>query len=531
MIIRKPYAFIIKHFRLLHLIILVMLLYIYFDLNSIYQLFSSFQKTHTYTYMSAFLYIDNLVNYAIGIAFIMSGIIFWLLKIKKKNINLYLGIFVYLAILIIGYIFLHSRLTAIQNEVFESDQIILVKDISMLLNLPMYVFIPFCFIRGIGFNIKQFNFSKDIAELKIADEDSEEFELLIGQNNYKYFRTARRAFRETKYFILENAFPLSIIGGVLGVILLGSGIYYYNSFLKKLSAAEVTSIDSISYVVNSSYMTAKDYTGDEIRDGYKYVVINMAFHNVSTETKSLNLDLITLADGRIIYYPTLTKNSKFYDLGVPYKEKQQIYGGEMIEATLTFEIPASVRTKNFTLRVQYGMDDTFDRVLVQYKKFDIKTTSIDAEEVTIDKKMNDTINVNVIGKNKIGLTVTNFAIVDLFDNKYVSCSSMERCYAYSSVISTTDVSTKTMLVVDFKANIDNEANILQTFNTTNKIFKNYANIKYTINDVDHVIPATIVSNSDVDSKVFFEVPRNIIRASSVQLCIDFRDELYVYKLV
>ena len=53
---------------------------------------------------------------------------------------------------------LYYQVAELAENLFEDDQIILVRDISFLLSLPMYVFIPLCFVRGIGFDIKKFNF-------------------------------------------------------------------------------------------------------------------------------------------------------------------------------------------------------------------------------------------------------------------------------------------------------------------------------------------------------------------------------------
>lgn len=530
MILRKPYAFIIKHFRLLHLIILGILVYAFLDLNAINQLFANFQKTSTYIYAGGAAYIDTLVYSFLGVGLFLSAVAFWLLKEKKKPTGLYLGMSIYCLVLYVGFWFLFGQLELIQDKIFESDQIILVKDISFLLSIPMYIFIPLCFIRGIGFNIKQFNFSKDIEELQIVDKDSQEFELLIGQNNYKYLRTLRRAIRETKYFILENLFPISVIGGVLGVILLGVGIHYYNEYLKKINEAEVISINSISYIVNKSYVTAKDFNGNVIKDDYKYVVVDMAFHNMSDEPKSLNLDLITLTNGPLIYYPTLNRNGKFYDLGVPYKDKQVIMGDEIIEATLTFEIPASVRTRNFTLKVQYAIDDNSADVIAQYRNFAVNTMKIDIDEIETKKAINETINVDVVGQNKMTLTITGYSILDSYNNRYVSCKSLDSCRKLSSLITPSNIVSNTMLAVDYKSIIDENANFLRTFNTYNKIFKNYATIRYILYNKEYIIPAEIVTNSDVDNKVFFEVPRAINNASYIELQLDFRDYLYIVPL-
>ena len=69
-------------------------------------------------------------------------------------------------------------------------------------------------------------------------------------------------------------------------------------------------------------------------------------------------------------------------------------------------------------------------------------------------------------------------------------------------------------------------NMLRTFNTTNKLFNNYATVEYVTFNKKYTVKAKIVPNSDVKNKVFFEVPRNITDASSIDLIVDFRDEKF-----
>lgn len=526
MILRKPYAFIIKHFRLIHVIMLIVLVYAFLDLNSVASVFSNLASTNTYTFANANIYIDNLAYWAAIVLMIMSGIIYLLFRQKKKPTNLYLGMLVYSVALIIGFAFLFYQLNELTEEIFEVDQILLVRDIANILSFPMFAVIPLCFIRGIGFNIKKFNFSRDIKELEIAGEDSEEFEVMVGQNNYKYLRAIRRAIRETKYFILENKFLLTVFGSITLVILAGTGIHYYNSYMKKFAEAEVISVNQISYIVNRSYITEKDFNGNKIKDGFKYVVVNMSFHNVANMDRHLNLDMITLTSGKIIYYPTLTMNGKFYDLGVPYKDKQTIHPDQMIDATLAFEIPSTVNTRNFTLKVQYDLDETFDEVVMRYKNFGVSAIPVDSEEVIKPININDMISVNIVGSNKMNLKIREYNLLDVYDDKYVSCKTLDSCTAYSSLIKTNTTSSTTMLMLDFDLDVDDNAEILKTFNTTNKLFANYASIQYTTFNKEYLVPAKIIPKSDVKDKVFMEVPRNIMNASEIKLILDFRDEKF-----
>ena len=204
MVLRKPYAFIIKHFKLLHLALLACLIFILITMNDINNLFENFQRANTLMYAGADVYVNNVVYLFLLVIIGLAGVIFWILRFKKKPTTLYLLLIIYGVALVPVYAYLFSLLTSMIDNLTNLDTIILAKDISMIATWPSYVFIAICFIRGIGFNLKQFNFSKDLKELQIDEKDNEEVEVTFGQNNYKYLRFIRRTIRECKYYILEN---------------------------------------------------------------------------------------------------------------------------------------------------------------------------------------------------------------------------------------------------------------------------------------------------------------------------------------
>jgi hypothetical protein len=169
-------------------------------------------------YSGASIYVNNIVYVFIVIMLGLTGIVYWLLKEKKKPTMAYLLLLIYLVVLLFVYMYLYPLLTSIIDELTDLDTIIFAKDITMIATLPSYIFIVICFIRGIGFNLKKFNFSKDIKELQIDEKDSEEIELTLGHNNYKYMRFIRRTIREAKYYILENKFAIMCISSLLLVV-------------------------------------------------------------------------------------------------------------------------------------------------------------------------------------------------------------------------------------------------------------------------------------------------------------------------
>lgn len=531
MVFKKPYAFIIKHFRLLHLIMFIATLFLFNATNEIYRLFKSLLRSNTYTYAGASNYINNIIFFVIIAIIIISGIITWLLHTKKKPIILYFFTFIYSVMVLVLYLYLFSVLNTLQNDALTSDSILFLKDITFLFTVPEYVIMIFTFIRGIGFNIKQFNFSKDFEELDIVDKDSAEFEVLIGKNNYIYSRAIRKYLREIKYYIKENKFVLVCIGFAILVISAYLGINYYNNNVKKYKESDLINIDYISYVVNKSYITAYDYKGDKVKDGYKYVVINMNFYNSSTiEDKVLNLNLITLTDNDLVYYPIQTMNSKFYDLGMPYIDKQAIKPQELLNATLTYEIPESVKTNKFTLRVQYDIDTSLKEILVRYKNFNVNALNIDSRNIIQNVSLRETINTDVVNQNKFTINVNNYTIQDTYDNKYVVCTEVDKCELMSSIISSTAYGLKTMLILDYNATMYEDAIFTKYFNTFNKVFTGIGRIKYKVDNKEYISNIEVVENSDVENKLFAKVDRNIYRATSIYFELKFRDKTFTFPL-
>lgn len=531
MIIKKPYAFIIKHFRLIHLLMLGCLSYLLLVARDINSLFTSLQSSSTFIYAGAAAYINHSVYYIILVLLFLSGVVYWLLREKKKPTRLYLLLIIYAVVQLILFYYVFNLLSVLQDTVVDSEQIILGRDISTICSLPNYVFIVICFIRGIGFNIKQFNFSKDIEELEIADKDSAEFEVLIGQNNYKYFRFIRRTIRELKYYILENKVAISIFVGIVMLFFAGYGVYYYNQYMKKMSESEATSVNNITYSVRSSYITSRDFNGYEISEMYKYVVVDMSFYNTGMDAKKLDLDKITLANGDLVYYPILTRNQRFYDLGIPYNEGDMINPGEVKNATLAFEIPRSVTTKRFSLRVEYELDTSGANLISRYRLFDVNAKQIDQDKTETKTNVNETINTNVIDKNEFSLTITGYNVLDAFNNRYVKCQNVNSCLALSDVIKPMRINSETMLVVDYKGIVYEDANFTKTFNNYNKIFENYCTVSYVLFNKGYSTKAKVVTNSDVDGKVFIVMDRKLVNASEITLYFNFRDNQYEVPLL
>ena len=530
MILRKPYAFIIKNFKVIHLIILGCLGFCIYNFGGIQGLINTLISSRTYTYSGADIYINNIVYLFLLVALFLSVVLFWLLRQKKKPVGLYVGLIIYIVVQFVIYIYFYGVLNKLINETIELDTLSFMRDILVLVRYPGFVFLALCFMRGIGFNLKQFNFSKDIEELKIADKDSEEFELMVGQNNYKYMRTIRRTIREAKYYILENMLAMTVLAIVLTLVLGFFGFRYYQQYMKKVKARQVSTVNGISYVVNKAYITAEDYNGKRIKEGSKFVVVDMSFNNTSNADKTLDLDRIQLVNKQLLYTTTQAYNSKFFDLGIPYEKDTLIPKDEMLDRYVVFEIPDTMVTTNFTLRVEYGVTSKRSKVLSEYIKFDINAKNIDTEDKDKKINLNEELYTNVNDENEFRLTINKYNIQENFNDKYVICDRNLTCNKYNSLITANSYVKKTMIVLDYKALMLDSAKFTKTFNTYNKIFNAYTYIEYeSYNKKVHEKIST-VPNGDIEDKAFLLVDRSIKDSKYINLIFKFRNTTYVLPL-
>lgn len=530
MIIRKPYAFIIRHFKLIHLLLLLPFAYFSVYLFDLYRFFSQLQKSSTYTYAGANNYIDEAIIPLVLFGLFFTLVMYFTFKEKKKPNRLYFGMIIYFIGIVIVSRVTNSICSKMLESPVSSEWIMICKELNLLSFLPTIFFLGNCFLRGIGFNIKKFNFQKDIAELKIADEDSAEFEVLIGKNNYKYMRFFRRTKREIGYYIKENKIAMIILGSIIVISLSLVGFYYYNAYLKRIKSSESSIVDYIGYTINNSYITSKNFNGDDVVEGYKFVVIDLTLYNSYSKAKAINPEKISLADGDLVYYPTFIYNGSFYDLGLPYDRNQKLASGEKKDVTLAFQIADSVKTTDFTFRVQYNLGGTGVNVIGEYKKFKVKVRKLDSDLERYNISMNEYFNTDPAGHNEFSLNIKDYSLKDTYSASYVKCETVNNCMINQEVVSTGDVVNNTMLIIDYDGIIGDNNNFVKQFNSYNKIFENYGYVEYEVYNTNYREKIDVVPNSDIPGKIFASVPRRLLKASIIDVVFNFRNNEYRVKL-
>ena len=84
MVLRRPYAFLIKHFKLIHIILFILFAYITFKANNIVTFFKDYILYNGSVGIEMTNYINTFIYIAIFLILIMSITIYYLMKYKKK---------------------------------------------------------------------------------------------------------------------------------------------------------------------------------------------------------------------------------------------------------------------------------------------------------------------------------------------------------------------------------------------------------------------------------------------------------------
>ena len=207
MILRKPYAFLIKHFKLIHLFLTAIYIYLAFYTSSILNYYNNFISGSTGK-LNAINYINSYYLIAIILSIIISIIILILMIHKKKPRFLYI-ILILIYIIIAAILSMSmSGLNTIYFSVLDTQTLRLYRDLLRIILIIQYIIIAITLIRGLGFDIKKFDFVKDLNEMNIEVSDDEEVELTIGNTN-TITRKMRRYIREFKYYYMGAPYQSS----------------------------------------------------------------------------------------------------------------------------------------------------------------------------------------------------------------------------------------------------------------------------------------------------------------------------------
>ena len=526
MILKKPYAFLIKRFRLIHIILTVLIAFILIKSYNLYSFFSRY-VTSVYTtlndavpsnYITIFMFLVSIL------IIVLSSSIYFLMKKKEKPRLLYIILSTYYLIYLAIIIYYFVLLKGMESMALSIRDAMLYRDLALILFLPQIVFLVLSLIRGVGFDIKKFNFSKDLKELDIKEEDNEEFEFILGLEGYKYKRQFRRKLREFKYYVLENKFVFTILTGltilVLAIVLIINFTVYNRTYGRK----QKVSANNLTIQVNNAFLTNTDYTGQIIEEGKYFLVVNITFKNASGYTTVLNLSSYQLRTSNDIIYPTISRNNYFIDLGAGY-QKEKIENGTTTTYILVYELNEKQKSNHYTLRIIDEIDYKAGSINSKYKNILLRPTIYDSIETVSTNPLNTKINLYESILNNSSIEVNSYEFYNKFTYTYEACIR-SNCSNKTDVVTPSAIKNKTLLVLTGSLNMDNNSTFATNSKNTLSFFDAFVQIKYDdkYSKVSNKTPSSILG------KYILEVDSGVKNAKKIDLYITTRDKRYIINL-
>ncbi len=485
-------------------------------------------------------YTTNILNIAsthinfymyLGVLFIIGVVlaIYYLMRQKKKSTKLYFFILVYYISLFVLIGITYSILSNMEHNLITAQTARAYRDISAVICLPQYFFFIYMLIRGIGFDIKKFDFANDLKDLEITDIDNEEFEFSINIQGYKAKRTFRRFLRETKYYILENTFIFGCIFAVF-VIFIGTIFYLnYGVYNKTYHTSDKLTHNFFTIQIKDSLITNLGLDGKVIASGKYYLALQLLVENRSNKKNELDYTNFRLVLNGKNIYPTLDRGEYFMDYGIPYN-KEPIKSETKNYYVLVYEIDEKELANEYTIKILESIDYKVGEIAAKYKNIILnppKINEIKEENLSIDKIAN-------LKKSTLGFTtfkVNDYSFNNSYTYSYEYCTN--GCTTLKDKITPNlsgTIEKTTLLVLNMEYSLDENAIYTNTIRTENQFFNQFFSLRYKKNGVTKIVSLNNKTTKNMKNTLVFETREEAKNADEVELLLTVRNHRYVIRL-
>lgn len=421
MIIRKPYAFLIKNFKKIHIALLVCVVFMYFKLLNVLSFLKGFITYETYN--SSLESFDSQVGvlFYLALAFvvIVSIALMVLLIKKKKPWKIYI---VYLVVFLIIFAGIRgaSSYFAKYTAITELSGILGYRD---LINMGHFLLYPIMFlliIRILGIDIKKFGFEKDQEFLELSEEDRAEFEVNFQFDKRSIRRVFNRTIRNIKYFYLEHKLICNTFITVL-IVIISVNITRYAISHRSYKQGQNFNAGNYNIRVNDAFVTDKDYAGNKIENGYKFVIVDVDIQNRRNVAIEPNFDRFHLINKNYEKIYTIYYNSYFDDFGKGADSNTSIDVGKSKNVYLIFKVKDNLRNSRFVLYYQeIG-------ILTILRKIKINVNDISNIKDMGTYSVNNPITFKYTDGSEKKINIINNEISDTFTYKRYYCSMADVC--------------------------------------------------------------------------------------------------------
>ena len=515
MIIRKPYAFLIKNFRKIHIFLLILSFYVLYKLFDVNKFVDEFMKFGTYNLFSDPItkHITGFLMLALLLLVAGSIALLFLLRHKGKPWKLYLVPTISYFSLFLVLNMIKSFFSNYTAEVATTD-LRFSKDLLMIFFILLLPTIGILIMRIFGLDRKKFNFNADQEFLQLSEEDREEIEIGLDIDKNTFIRLYKRLIRNINYFYLEHKKICRTILGVIVVFILFSLYKFAFVTHKSYKEGDFYSVNGYTFRINNTYFTDKDGHGNYIEGNSNFIIVDLTIKN-NAEPRTIYLENFHIKNGTGDFVTTRkTYASEFKDLGNAYESTRELKRNEEIDCIIVYKVDKNLNKNRFVLYYQENSESL--------RKIKLKVKDVSKIEEATELDLGDSLDIGFRKNNDI--------------------ISIDNCEFKEEITYTIRRKTSTYAnLIDKKIRIDGDYRILEldfgseVWDAKNMIdFLNiYGKLNYKDNEgMDRVINVVNpIKNIYYGKSVYLKVPKEVEESKEVKLEFIIRNRHYTYRII
>lgn len=534
MILKKPYGFLIKRFRVIHIVLTLLTIYIALTSRSVLSFIRRFISNGyqvTVVDNMASEYINWTIYLTIFLVVISLIAIYVLLKSKKKPNKVYMAGIIYYIILFIGLIIASGLINGLSDSLWSTAAARTYRDIAQIIYYPQFFFIIVLGIRALGFNVKQFDFKSDLKDLEITEADSEDVELNINFKTYKAERFIRRFIREFYYYYLENKLIVRVIFVILIAVTIFLAFKSYEKIRYTYDVGESFTYNGFRIRVEDSMLTNVDSSGDAIVEGRYYLVLKLNITNNNLDNTNLDYNSLKIYINDTYVNPSLDIGNHFLDFGNPYMNRTMAAGesGTYIMAYMLSEEQVANR---YRLSIYTGASQNSRSFLAITINVNLSPSRLFDVDVVREANLNETVSLSSTYLGNSTINITNADIARRYEYTYENCFQ-GNCQNLTGLVTASPnaQTNQILLILDYDLVLDEETDAYQNINNITTFSNEFMSLEYIIGDVTYETTLTNVTPSRISDLLILRTTSDIATADEVNLLITIRNRCYKINLV
>ena len=512
MIIRKPYAFLIKNFKKIHIALLIVSLFVLYKIIDVSNFVKDYMTFGTYDSYSNPItkHITFILLLLILVLIVGTASLIFLLRYKKKPWKVYL-------VPLIEYLALYFILKMIKSFFLgytydvETTDLKMSRDLLFIIQILQLPAIGIYVMRVFGLDINKFNFNTDKEFFELSEADREEVEISLSVDHNSFIRLFKKLIRNLGYFYEEHKKICNTIGIVIGLFLCFNAFKFVFVTNRVYRQGSNYNTNGYTFKVNNSYFTDKGLTGDVISDKSNFVILDITVTNNSAPRK-VYMENFHLKNGSYDYVTTRkVYENEFKDYGTVYDSVKEFKRGETANFIIIYKVEKKLRKGGFVLYYQEG--NYLRKIKLKLK--DVRKISSDA----VTKKMGEDITFT-IGTDEETISFDDYEISNKTSYLSQTCTvngCSTESYNYEAPMG------YDILKVEFSSDTFENKDMVDFCNV-------YGKIVYIDNDnVEDSIDFSYPFKKMASGKYIYTlIPYEASQGKSIKFVYSIRDKNYVY---